>query len=373
MAKIRTQGPLSHRLTSLLTINRIALQTYARHAIGRRLEPSWNAEMEIGIRFWRHQFTRAMRQADIRTGRAIFNSLQTETDDIYDVTVKKCRSPKGTWYRPRHITSPATLLYFHGGGYTFNGPVSARFAAMFAHHTGAQLFAPDYRLTPEHPHPAQAEDALAAWRYVTADIPEQSLVVMGDSAGGHMALMLLQTLKRTGLQQPALCIGLCPWTDIGARGDSLHDNDRYDLVQSWMALQFGQWLDPDETFGREALSPISHDYAGLAPLYLQAGGREILRDMICEFARDQQHNGADITLDLWDDMPHNFQAYDSFKSSSTQALLRIRQAIEGRVENSTALAPGENTLIAGSSRHVKRSGRHICPRKHKAERFMRGP
>lgn len=357
MAKIRTHGPLSHRLTSLLTINKIALQTYARHTVGRRLEPSWSAEMEIGIHFWRHQFTRAMKHTDITTGRSIFDSLQTETDDVYDVTAEKCRFPEGTWYRPRNIRSPATLLYFHGGGYTFNGPVSARFAAMFAHHTGAQLFAPDYRLTPEHPHPAQAEDAIAAWQYLTAQVPARSIAVIGDSAGGHMALMLLQTLKRIGLQQPALCIGLCPWTDIGARGNSLHDNDQYDLVQGWMALQFGHWLDPNDAFGRKALSPISHDYAGLAPLYLQAGGREILRDMICEFARRQQHNGVDIMLDLWDDMPHNFQAYDSFKTSSAQALLRIRQAIERCVENAQALVPGENTLVVGSSDDAKIPGR----------------
>jgi len=349
MAKLRTHGPLSRRLRSLLTINRIAIQTYFRHATGRRMEPGWSAEMEIGIRFWRHQFTRAMKQADMAQGRRLFDSLQTETDDVYEVTVEKCSHPAGKWFHPRSPESAATLLYFHGGGYTFNGPLSDRFAAMLAHHSKARLFAPDYRLTPEHPHPAQAEDALAAWRYVTADVPARRIVVMGDSAGGHMALMLLQTLKDAGLEQPALCIGLCPWTDIGARGESLFENNRCDMVQGWMALQFGEWLDPDGTFGREALSPISHNYAGLAPLYLQAGGREILRDMIHDFAARQKHSGADLIFDLWDDMPHVFQAYDSFKPSAGQALGRIAQAIEMRVEGGATLPPCENTVIMTSS------------------------
>lgn len=79
-----------------------------------------------------------------------------------------------------------------------------------------------------------------------------------------MALMLLQALKAQGKPQPALCIGLCPWTDIGDRGASLRDNDPTDLVQGWMALQLGHWLDPD-----------------------QAYGREVLRDMIIDFAREQ--------------------------------------------------------------------------------------
>jgi len=142
---------------------------------------------------------------------------------------------------------------------------------MLAHHSKLPLFFPHYRLTPEHPHPAQAEDALAAWRYVTARTPAERVIVIGDSAGGHMALTLLQTLKAQGLPQPALCIGLCPWTDIGERGDSLHGNDKYDLVQGWMALQFGEWHEPGNKFGRQVLSPIHPDFSDLAPIYLPAG------------------------------------------------------------------------------------------------------
>ena len=162
-----------------------------------------------------------------------------------------------------------------------------------------------------------------------------------------MALSLLQTLKAEGLPQPALCIGLCPWTDIGARGDSMRDNDAYDLVQGWMALRFGEWLDPDGRFGREALSPISHNYAGLAPLYLQSGGREVLRDMIGDFADVQKANDADVMLDLWEDMPHDFQAYDSLKSSSRAALTRIRLAITSHLAGNEPLAACGATVVCG--------------------------
>ena len=327
MSKLVFSGPLSLRLKSLGTLNRIAIMTYLRHAVGRRLAPDWDANLEIGIRFVRHQFTAAMRGGDIARGRQLFDSIQPETDDVYDVTVEPCVSPKGAWVRPKDRRSNVTLLYLHGGGYTFHGGVSARYAAMLAHHTGAAVFAPDYRLTPEHPHPAQAEDALAAWLFVTERAAPKDVVVIGDSAGGHMSLMLLQTLKAQGLEQPALCIGLCPWTDIGERGASMRDNDKYDLVQGWMALQFGTWLDPKGAYGREALSPICQDFSGLAPIYVQAGGREVLRDMIVEFAEVQKEKGADIAIEVWRDMPHNFQAYDSLKASSAMALQSIVDAI----------------------------------------------
>ena len=331
MVKMVYSGPLPLRLRSLAKLSQIAIATSIRHAFGYRMAEDWDAKMETGIRFVRHQFTAAMRHRDIAQGRKLFDSVQTQTDDVYDVISSVSQGINGRWYDPKCSDSKAVLLYFHGGGYTFHGGVSDRFAQMLSHHTGARLLAPDYRLTPEHPHPAQAEDAMAAWDFLTSSTPAERIVVIGDSAGGHMALMLLQALREQGKPQPALCIGLCPWTDIGDRGASLRDNDATDLVQGWMALQFGRWLDPDQVYGRNALSPICFDYSGLAPLYLQAGGREVLRDMIIDFAQAQKEKGAEVMLDLWPDMPHDFQAYDSMTPSSTAALARIGQVIDAHL------------------------------------------
>jgi len=309
------------------------------------MEPSWNVDLEIGVRFWRRQFTLAMRSPDIGRGRKIVDSLQTETSDKYDVSTRKEIVPRGTWYLPRQPKTSATLLYFHGGGYAFHGAMSQRYAAMASHRVGARLFAPDYRLTPENPHPAQAEDAMASWEYLTKQEDPRKIVLVGDSAGGHMVLMLLLALKKAGLPQPALAIGLCPWTDSGGRGTSLHANDRYDLVQGWMAIQFGRWLDPDGRFGREALSPIVHDFSGVAPLYLQAGGREILHDMVLEFATKQKEGGADLMLDVWPDMPHDFQLFDSTQPASSEALNRIARCVHHWIDSATEFGPCERTVV----------------------------
>lgn len=350
MAKLSFTGPFRHRLRSFLTLNRIAIHVHAHHLTGHRMAPDWDANTEIGIRFWRHQFTRAMTHTDIRVGRAIFNSLQTQTDDVYQVTCDPQDTPDGHWFTPDTIRTEAVLLYLHGGGYTFGGPISTRFAQMLAHHCGARVFMPSYRLTPEHAHPAQSDDALTAWQFLRQTIPAHRLIVIGDSAGGHMALTLIKDLRDRWEAQPALCIGLCPWTDIGDRGACLHGNDRFDMVQGWMALQFGAWLDPDGQFGREALSPINWDFHGLAPIYLQTGGREILRDMIIDFAKTQEANGASVMLDLWADMPHDFQIYDSLHISSTQALSRLATVIRAATDGEIALPalPAVTQLASGA-------------------------
>ncbi|MBX3524721.1 MAG: alpha/beta hydrolase [Rhodoblastus sp.] len=216
----------------------------------------------------------------------------------------------------------------HGGGYAFHAAVSRRFADMLAALLGLRVFAPDYRLTPEHPHPAQIEDALAAFRHLLAcGIDPKDIVVIGDSAGGHLALMLLQALRDAGLPQPMLAIGLCPWTDTGNRGESLRANDRYDLVQGYMALRFGEWLARAGAFTREELSPIHQDFSGLAPLYLQGGGREVLIDMIRDFASVVARQDCDVTLDVWPQMTHDFQAHGRTRPESGEAIDRIRAAI----------------------------------------------
>ncbi len=346
MPAINFSGPLRLRLSSFFALNRIAIGTYAGRALGRRIEPTWDVNLEIGVRFMRHQFTRAMSVASIAEGRLILDSLQTETPDEYAVDCTYQASPKGTWFVPRHQSSRATILYFHGGGYAFHGAMSIRFAAMLAHHIGAPVFAPDYRLTPEHPHPAQTDDARAAWEFIIEQKPAEEIIVVGDSAGGHMMLTLLRQLKDQGHEQPALGIGMCPWTDIGERGKSLHGNDQYDLVQGWMAVRFGHWLDPNGQFGRTELSPISYDYTGLAPLYLQAGGREILFDMIFDFAEKQANSGADILLDIWPNMPHDFQLLDSTQTASTEALNRIKAAVHFAMKEELVFPAISNTEFA---------------------------
>lgn len=344
MARIKMEGPLELQLSGAWALNRIAVSTYVRHALGIRLDPAWDADLEIGVRFWRHQFTKALTCGDGAKARLILDSVQTETSDVYEVEVRVTKDPPGRWYEPSDIKTDATLLYCHGGGYAFYGAMSHRFGEMLAHRIGVRVFAVDYRLTPEHPHPAQSDDALAAWGFLTEDIAPETVVIIGDSAGAHMALMLLHELKVMRRAQPAGVIALSPWTDIGDNGPQLHANDRFDLVQGWMAVQFGEQLNPGDRFAQDQLSPIAQDYIGCTPIYLQAGGREIFHETAIEFAQVQATHGARVMLDVWATMPHDFQLFDSTQTASTEALARISGAVRYFV--------GETDCFSGSSRTV---------------------
>lgn len=335
MPKMMLQGSPAHRWRSLRTLLRTTAGVLLRRAVGRPLVPGWTVSFEIGTLFYRHQFDHAFwlaETAGIAQARAYFDSLYTVVDAQPAVEVRPSApgEPRGHWFIPRACASRPTMLYFHGGGYAFYAEVSRHFIAMLADRLQVRIFAPDYRLTPEHPHPAQTDDAMAACRYLLeGGLQPGQWLIGGDSAGGHLALMTLLHLRRSGLSQPALALALSPWTDIGRRGDSQFGHDRYDMVQGYQTLQFAQWLKDGSGRSDAELSPTAQDFSAVAPIYLQAGGKEILVDMIRDFARLAQRQGARVRLDVWPDMTHEFHAYGETLPQSREAIDRLRRAIAG--------------------------------------------
>lgn len=330
MPKTIAQGKLSHRIRSTLTLLATTADVLARRALGKPLVPEWLIPFEIGTLFYRYQFDHAFSLKDVAESRAYFDSLYTvaEPYPAGDARPNEPGEPSGNWFIPHGHASPLTMRYFHGGGYTFHAAVTKHFIAMLAHLLQMPVFSLDYRLAPEHPHPAQLEDAMAACQFLLAQgtNPTQ-LVLCGDSAGGHLVLMTLIALREAGLPQPALAMALSPWTDIGRRGASQFGNDQYDMVQGYQTLQYAQWLKGGKSYTDAELSPMGQDFRGVAPIYLQAGGKEILVDMIRDFAQHVASQGAAIRLDVWKRMTHEFHAYGNTLPQSHQAIARLCEAM----------------------------------------------
>lgn len=99
-------------------------------------------------------------------------------------------------YRAMRYDRHALVIYYHGGGFVTGGLDSHDdICAEICYRTGYEVLAVDYRLAPEHPHPAAFEDALAAYRWVAEgyDIP---IVLTGDSAGGNLAAAVAHAMRK---------------------------------------------------------------------------------------------------------------------------------------------------------------------------------
>ena len=102
-------------------------------------------------------------------------------------------------YTPADVLTPTKLLYLHGGGYVV-GSLSSHHAicAEIAEAAGAELVSVDYRLAPEHVWPVQSDDAYTVLKLLLGE--GETVVVIGDSAGGNLAAGLTLRARDEGLE-----------------------------------------------------------------------------------------------------------------------------------------------------------------------------
>jgi epsilon-lactone hydrolase len=163
---------------------------------------------------------------------------------IQDAAARLTRVPPGVTVTPEELggvrcdriardgaNQDRAVLYLHGGAYVGGSLRTHRgIAAQIATASDAPVHLPDYRLAPEHPHPAAIEDALAAYRgLVDSRLDPKSIVVAGDSAGAGLALALGLRLRDGDGPPPAGFVLLNGWLDLTNSGPSMEMNRRRDV------------------------------------------------------------------------------------------------------------------------------------------------
>jgi acetyl esterase len=224
------------------------------------------------------------------------------------------------------LSAPETgplLVFFHGGGWAVGSIKSHdRACALLAHDSGVKVLSVEYRLAPEHPFPAAPDDALRAWRTVVADparfgADSGSIAVGGDSAGGNLAAVLCQDLRKAGEPQPSLQLLIYPVTEVGSRRQSVSDfATGYYLTSERMGRFSDFYVGPDQ-YSDPRVSPIFEgDLSGLAPAWVITALADPLRDEGEEYARRLVEAGVWVRFDR---MPLIHAWFNSTRSRSSQA------------------------------------------------------
>ncbi len=197
-------------------------------------------------------------------------------DRRYEVSTRLAPFPLHV-IRPRGRRPRTTVYYLHGGG--FVAPIDAfhvRYAMRLARLLDAEVVLPDYPLAPEHSwrdsHRVLVDDLGA--RTATQD----RVVVVGDSAGGGLALALTQTLRDLRGHLPDQLVLLSPWVDLTTSTPDTATLDAHDpwLFLSKLATYAGWWAGRPEDLGRPEVSPALGNLAGLPPTLMFCGTRDLL-------------------------------------------------------------------------------------------------
>ena len=293
--------------------------------------------MEVATEILKSRMSNIRETRDVNESRRYLDSVsitlpETENVSITDVIQEKVR---GTWFSPKDADPDITILYCHGGGYSFYPKTYITFIALISLAIRARMFALDYRLAPEHRFPEQLEEALDAYRWLLqSGTNPKDVVIAGDSAGGNLTIALLLAAHDLKLPQPALAVALSPPTDFAIELASMFSNEDSDWIDKRMLVQWADWFCDLEQRRNPLVSPQRADLRDLAPIYIQAGRAEILYDSIQAFADRAQKEGADVVLESWEDMNHVFQLLGRYVPQSAEALKRLGEVVDAQVRES---------------------------------------
>lgn len=216
-----------------------------------------------------------------------------------------------------------TILYLHGGGYVLGSTrTHAYLMQNVSRAAAAAVLGIDYRLAPENPFPAAVDDGLAAYRWLLESGRSPSRIgVAGDSAGGGLTLALLVALRDARLPLPAAAACLSPWTDLAGTGESLRGRAARDpMVFPERLGRMAEAYLGGEDAKHPLASPLYADLAGLPPLLVLVGGREILHDDAVRLAERALRAGVDVTLVDEPDLFHVWPAFAPLLDEGQRAI-----------------------------------------------------
>lgn len=198
------------------------------------------------------------------------------------------------------------LLNMHGGGYVGGAGEAGLNEALFLASIGRfKVIAIDYRMPPEHPYPAPVDDAMAVWRDARKTHAAADIGLFGTSAGGAMALTIVQRLVSGREAVPGAVVAGTPWADLSETGDSYFVNRFVDPVQyrgslGLRALQYAAGRDLKDP----GLSPIYGRFDGFPPVLILSGTRDILLSNAARVDRALRDAGRDSSLIVYEGQSH---------------------------------------------------------------------
>ena len=197
-----------------------------------------------------------------------------------------------------------TVVYLHGGA--FINPFNAyqwRFMDRLASETGARVVAPAYHLAPWADYRRAYDDLLSLWE----TLPDGPVILMGDSAGGGLALGLAEALVQAGMRLPDRLVLFSPWVDLSMDNPDIPAYAEVDpiLHLDLVRVHGRYWAGNGDTHHWQ-VSPLYGDMAGLPPTDIYCGTRELLYPDIVKLSEGLTRAGVETRLTVGRGLNHDY-------------------------------------------------------------------
>lgn len=272
----------------------------------------------------RHPMT--FESVPLATARALFDaSSPPVADDVLVVPDRIAGLSVEVLTTPGAQTD-GTVVYLHGGGYVMGSIAShRRLAGEVARASGARVVIVEYPLAPEHRFPVAINRLTELYEaLLDSEVSADRLALVGDSAGGGLAVATLVNLRRRGRPMPACCVTISAFADLArtepydpavAAADPVVTPQTVALTRDW-------YLDSADA-GDELAGVVRADLTGLPPMLIQVGGAEILRDDSLLLARQARRCEVPVDLEVWPHMVHVWHMFAGRVPESTAAVHRV--------------------------------------------------
>jgi epsilon-lactone hydrolase len=264
--------------------------------------------------------------------RSLFDEWEKPTLEPEDVTYKTdtVGGVDVIWAYPVGCDKSKVLIYTHGGGFAVGSSSSHRkLAGHVAKALGVSTVVLDYRRAPENPFPAQLEDAASVYQALLASgIKAKDIGTIGDSAGGNLAVASVLKFRELGLELPGYVIAFSPWLDMELTGSTLESNADSDVFINAPLLQgmINMFIGEDGSKVRNPLAnPLHADFKDFPPLYINAGGAEVLLDDARRIEERAKKAGVQATLSVVDGMQHVFPFLAGRAPEADEEIRRIAE------------------------------------------------
>ncbi len=244
-------------------------------------------------------------------------------------------------FKPDTTIVKVGILYSHGGGWVLGGPETHDdICAEIAAATGCMVVLTDYRLAPEHRHPAQLEDTLKVWRWMREQDLEH-IIAAGDSAGGQISVALALTLRDLGLPQLTGLALLYPVLGANTETASYVRNAHAPcLTRNEMRYYLTSFLGPEDTphwRDEKAVPLMASSVEGLPPAYITVAGHDPLHDDGVMFHERLLSAGVPSELRREPSLAHSYMRARHHSAVAMEGFQAIVAALKAFAEGTSAV------------------------------------